>query len=383
MLISFACNKSDDANLSFDKVSGLVQKGPYLAGGEMTLTGITESLMPNGTSFTAQILDNKGTFEFRQVNLGAPYAEVKADGFYFDEVKNVNSSAQLILYALSDLSDGNNINVNVLTDLEKGRVEYLMEQGLGFTEAEAQAQQEVLAIFNISKTGMEKSERLDVSATGDDNAILLAISVILQGYQSVSGLSELLANINTDIREDGVLDSHTLGTMLINNARAIHPDQIRTNLQNRYEAMGLDITVPDFEKYVNQFIANTDYEFSGFIQYPETGNSGLNILDKNKADYAVGSYSMKAVLPEGASLKVKIKGPSWAFPAFQDNTGWIFTDWDATDQSRVFTATRSGSVDFEIMLNASHNTTSVAYTYLSVYENGDVDPTWTKTIAAK
>ena len=48
------------------------------------------------------------------------------------------------------------------------------------------------------------SEYLDISQPGDKNAILLAISVILQGYLSVAELSELLANITTDIREDGL-----------------------------------------------------------------------------------------------------------------------------------------------------------------------------------
>src|SRR3972149_4894073 len=44
---------------------------------------------------------------------------------------------------------------------------------------------------------------------------------IMQGYLPVSDLSELLANISTDIREDGILNSQTLGSILINNAKTI------------------------------------------------------------------------------------------------------------------------------------------------------------------
>lgn len=50
---------------------------------------------------------------------------------------------------------------------------------------------------------------------GDDNAILLAVSLILQGYPYTSNLSELLAKISTDIREDGVLKNPALGSILI------------------------------------------------------------------------------------------------------------------------------------------------------------------------
>jgi hypothetical protein len=230
---------------------------------------------------------------------------------------------------------------------------------------------------------MTESESLDISKSGDENAILLAISVILQGYSSVSDLSELLANVNTDIRTDGVLNSQTLGSTLINNARGIKPDQIRKNLESRYETLGMVVKVPDFEKHINQFITKTKFVFTNVIDYPVSGKYGLNILDKAKAEYLAGYYSLKAVLPEGSNIKVKISGTNWMFPAFQDNTGWEFTDWNDSDKSRIFSSTRIGEIDFRIRFENFGDTVSHTKTKIFIFENDATTPTWSKEITVK
>ena len=381
-LTIYSCDKEEDngKSLTLDKVSGFVQKGPYLNGTAVTISELTSDLTPTGKNFTSQILDNKGTFEIKNVNLTSQYVEIKADGFYFNEVSNSNSTAQLTLYALSDLSDKSSLNINALTNLEKNRVDYLVSNGMSFTEAKSQAQVEILSIFEISKNKILDSEQLDITKTGDDNAILLAVSVILQGHLSVSELSELLANISTDIREDGILNSQTLGSKLINNAKTIKLETIRTNLENRYEELGLNVTIPDFEKYVNQFIENTNFEFTGIIEYPETGKHGANILDKTKTEYTAGTYSMKAILPNGTKLMVKISGQNWYYPAFQNNTAWESSDWNDTDNSRIFTATKTGDIDFEILFESFQYSTWSNITNIFVYENNDLEPTWSKKI---
>jgi hypothetical protein len=380
--IFHSCEKEIDneTNLTLDKVSGFVQKGPFLNGTAITISELSDDLTPTGKNFTSQILDNKGTFEIRNVNLSSQYVELKADGFYFNEVSNSNSSAQLTLFALSDLSNKSTLNVNIISNLEKNRVDYLVSNGTAFSVAKNQAQTEILSIFEISSEGISESEQLDILESGDDNAILLAVSVILQGYLSVSELSELLANISTDIREDGQLNSQTLGSTLINNARTIKLADVRANLESRCEELGLATTVPDFEKFVNQFIDNTDFEFTGFIKYPETGKHGINILDKERTNYSAGTYSMNAILPEGTSLKVKLSGQNWFYRAFQDNSGWEHSDWNDTDNSRIFTATRTGEVDFEILFKSYQDTTWSNNVNIFVYENNDLEPTWSKEI---
>lgn len=373
-LLMFSCEKENNGtNLSFEKVSGYVQKGPYLNGTTITISELTSELNPTGKNFTSQIIDNKGTFEINNVNLTSQYVELIANGFYFDEVSNSNSSAQLTLFALSDLSNKSNLNVNILSSLEKNRVNYLISEGISFSDAKIQALSEILSIFEINEEGILESEQLDITKSGDDNAILLAVSVILQGYLSVSDLSELLANISTDIREDGQLNSQTLGSTLINNAQTIKLETVRTNLESRYEELGLNISVPDFEKYVSQFIDNTDFEFTGSIEFPKNGLYGPNLLDKSKTDYSTGDHSLNAILPKGTSLMVRIQGNNWFYPVSQDWSGWMKSDWNDIDNSRTFTSIKVGEIDLKILLDPGT-------TKIYVYENEDLEPTWIKEI---
>ncbi|MCF8381356.1 MAG: hypothetical protein K9H49_17415 [Bacteroidales bacterium] len=380
LFIILSCEKDNDKDtiLNYDKIRGFVQKGPYLNGTAITISELSEDLSPTGRNFSAQILDNKGTFEIKNVELNSQFVELKADGFYFNEVKNENSSAQLTLFAISDLTNKSSLNVNVLSHLEKSRVDYLISNGADFSAAKNQTINEILSIFEINKDDILESELLDITKPGDDNAILLAVSVILQGYLPVSGLSELLANISTDIREDGILNSQLLGSTLINNAKTIKLDNIRENIETRYETLGLDIVVPDFEKFVTQFIENTEFEYTGFIQYPASGKYGLNILDFTKMDYSAGTYSMNAILPEGSSLRVKISGQNWVFPAFQDNTGWEFSHWNDIDYSRIFTATRTGEIDFELRFENYQDSTWSNLIRIYVFENEATEPTFIK-----
>lgn len=380
IICTLSCEKREDSSgLSIEKISGYVQKGPYLNGTSITISELSEDLTPTGQNFSSQILDNKGTFEIRNVELSSQYVLLKADGFYFDEVKNDNSTAQLTLFALSDLTDKTSLNINVLSSLEKTRVEYLVSNGMDYSSAKKQAQSEILSIFEISKSDLSESELLDITKAGDENAILMAVSVILKGYLSVSELSELLANISTDIREDGVLNSHTLATVLINNAVLLKPDDVRKNIENRYEMLGMDIIVADFEKYVNRFIDSTSFEFSGYIEYPASGLYGTNLLDKQKTEYAEGDHSLCAILPEGTILKVTIQGNNWFYPVSQDWSGWIKTVWNDVDNSRTFLSKKTGEIDLNILLQV--DTTTFSKTNIYVYENNDVEPTWSKEIS--
>lgn len=232
-------------------ISGYVQKGPFINGTSIIITELDDSLAATGKTFTTQITDNKGTFFIKTSQLDHTNLQMMASGFYFDEVKGEKSAAQLTLFALADVSEDANINVNVLSHLEKDRVNYLINRGKSFVEAKRQAQQEILAIFRIERAEMTNSELLDISQVGYDNAILLAISAILQGNQTVAELSELLADITTDLREDGTLDSETVKAKLVQNAINLDLPQVRQNLQARYQELEVEASIPNFEQFVD------------------------------------------------------------------------------------------------------------------------------------
>lgn len=211
-------------------------------------------------SFNTQITNNEGNFAIEEVALSSDYINLRADGFYFNEVTGTPSVSQITLYALADISDSSNINVNILTHLEKPRVEYLMKNGKTFTEAKSQAQKEILAIFSIEKEDIKTSEYLSITESGTDNTILLAVSAILQGFRSESDLTELLSNISNDIKEDGTLDNAGLGSQLVGHALLLDTTAVRDNLISRYEALGTAVNFGGFGAYIREFLGQTDFD---------------------------------------------------------------------------------------------------------------------------
>ncbi len=379
--IIFACKKDKDLTISFtkEKIDGVSQKGPFVNGSSLTLYELDENFSQTGKSFNTQILDNLGSFEISNINIQNSYAKLKADGYYFNEIKNVNSSSTLTLYAISDLTNKTTVNVNLLSTLEVSRIEYLITHGSNYNSAKQQAQSEVLNIFSIHKSGIPESELLDISQDGDNNAILLAVSLIIQGYRTEAELAQLLGDISTDIRQDGILNSSSLGSSLINDAKLLSLTNIRSNLENKYLSLGASTTIPNFEKYINHFIDSTNFIFNKFIQYPFIVNSKQNLIKDSIFTVTGGvQYSIGAYLPIGTSLKILVKGSAgnslsgsgvWS----TQNIGWTYNNY--FPDSMVFKAIGNNqTVDIPFQLGPP---TSLDFL---IYENNSEIPTGNKTV---
>ena len=375
------------APITKDKVSGYVQKGPYLNGTSVTIYELDANLNQTGKTFNTQISNNYGLFELSNISFASQFVELKADGYYFNEVSGSNSASPITLYALVDLTDKSSININLLTHLERDRVKSLISKGSAFSAAKKQAQKEVLQLFNISKDTIAASETLDLSRDGEDNGILLAVSSILQGNRTEAELSELLANMISDIKVNGTLITGTSGSALINTAKTLDTTKITTNLQDKYTALGVTATVPGCATYIANFINSTTYQPTETITYPATGPSGINVLDKDVTTYPIRTFiSMAATLPKGYTLKVKITGVSnnWGYDA-AGSTGWQWTDYDPATHSRIFTSNTTGTINLKLMLLGSGpqmigSTPQDGKVTFDVYENGSVTPSWTKIV---
>ncbi len=382
------CNHSDSSGTESSDIasstepmiktlSGAVQKGPYLNGTSLTFFELSETLSQTGKSYNAQIKDNSGNYSLNDIAFTSNYVMIKADGFYYDEVTGKVSESLLPLYALSDIEDKTTVNVNLMSHMEKDRIEYLMENGSAFTEAKAQAQQEILHIFSISKTDLPESELLNITEAGDNNGVLLAVSLILQGLRTTAELSELLANIATDIRTDGELNSAQLGTMLINDIARMNLEKIRTNLEARYLEIGLPITIPPFEQFVDAFIQNTTYIRTSGITYPETGAYGVNLLGTQTSFIIEGELcklSFSAYVPERSSLIIKIVPPTPDYAikyTTTDFTGWKYEQFYSDKKIDIqLSAVEFDMVcDMEVKVYINPGTYKVEY-----YENGSATP---------
>lgn len=377
LLVFSSCkkdNKDEKTLITRDKINGFIQKGPFLNGTSIGIFELDKTYTLTGKSFTTQIVDNSGFFQIVNLSFASQFLLFKADGYYFNEISGKNSSSPITLYTLTDITNKSSINVNILSNLEKSRIEYLLSTGKSFTIAKKQAEQEILKIFSITKPDIEDSDLLNISQDGDDNAILLAISLIIQGYRTEADMTELIANISTDIRLDGVLDSTSLGSLLINDAKLLNLNQIRTTIENRYANLGMTVTIPNFEKYVNIFIDSTNYQVTNNIVYPEFSAYGENILFKDKTTF-ISNLSLAANLPNGTSLKIIIKNGMWYYRASPNGPiNWSISEYNDSLQQQTFMATDWGkNCDLSIQFEPGSHT-------IEYYENNAITPTRTKTI---
>ena len=372
-----------DAKATYD-LQGYAQKGPFINGTAITVSELDSTLAATGKNFTTQITDNKGTFAIKNIELQSEYVQLMANGFYFDEAQGEKSTAQLTLFALANLADtSNTVNVNLLSHLEKDRVRYLMQdENKSFATAKKQAQKEVLAIFGIEKEGIAASENLDITQEGDDNAILLAISVILQGYDgNVGNLSELLANISGDLEKDGLLNDSTSGSSLINNTVYLDLATIRKNVIDRYQELGHAIVVGDFEKYVQQFVASTKFTITRRIEYPDRGFYGENVLAGDKNVYQAGQYSLAADLPVGSGLKVVVRSMpnseqyGWSYALSSENNYQVAIDWSNGALLTLQTIDSGKKCDLQFFLSSNGLPVTI-----ELYESGATTPTKIKQI---
>ena len=242
--------------INLTSLNGQAQKGPFNNGTAINIAELTNTLSPTGRNFSTAITDNTGRFAVANVQLESPYVELRANGYYFNEVSNEISSGQLTLFALSNLTGKTSLNVNIITHLEKNRMVTLMsgDNPKTFAQAKLQAQEEVFAVFDYSRADVPESELLDISQGGAANGKLLAMSAIIQGDLTVGQMSQLLANISTDIASDGTLDDTNLRNTLIENSKNLDMAEVRSHLEAHYSSLGISATIPDFETEIDQFL---------------------------------------------------------------------------------------------------------------------------------
>ncbi|MCX6180491.1 MAG: hypothetical protein NT150_01000 [Bacteroidetes bacterium] len=395
MLVLFSCKKENVDDKKDDNqnnnnttspqqytVKGVVQKGPFVSGTEIELNEMTSAFVQTGKSFKSTIKDDKGSFELKDITLVSGYVLLSADGYYFNEVSGAASSGKLNLQCVADLSDSATVNVNILTHLQKDRILYLIEHdSKTFAQAKAQASQELLDIFSIPMPSGMTASLGDISQSGEVNGIILAMAVVMQGYNSTADLTQFLSNFSTDIREDGTLNSPTLQTQLINAAKLINKSEIRTNIENKYLDLGVtSAVIPDFETYVDLFASSTSFLFTDTVVYPQSSTGyGTNILNLEDSTFLSSTVAgITANVPKGGKLKIKITAKEtnlWSVNVGYSNGYWTNENFNFGEKSQVFTInTAEVLADFKIAFEASGSAK------IEIFENGATTPTRTKYV---
>ena len=255
---------SEALAVSLDSLAGYSQKGPFLKGSTVYLYELSDgrTLKQTSGNFTSSISRDDGYYKFNARDLVSQYALIVVDGHYRNEVTGRNSETAIKLKAISDVhKHSTGANVNILTHLEYERVYYLVtKKKMTVSAAKRQAQREILKQFNIELDGTTDSENMDVFGDTDADAALLAISILLQGNRSEADMSALLTEISNDMAQDGEWDevdrSETFKSEIADWALQADSDTLLKVFRKHVKDwnLGGDTTVPDFEKYVRNYI---------------------------------------------------------------------------------------------------------------------------------
>jgi outer membrane murein-binding lipoprotein Lpp len=306
------------STLAVVELNGSVFKGSFLRGSLLFLYELDTNLNQTGRSFNTTIDDDYGNFDLKAQNLSGKLVRVVGDGFYWNEVLNENSSTRISLTGICKIDSNETVNVNVLTHLERARVEYLYNtKKLSFDSAKSQAVREVLKAFGFENTGIKRAEKVGVVGISDDSKILLAISTLMQGYRTESEVTQIMNDFANDIKKDGTLDDATIGNDLETHLYYTDTTAVLNNFKVKYRKLYNADTVNSVDlRFIKNFQNNTAYaKDKDLIEFPENSYSysEKNILNPNNnsvfydVNGGMNRFSIACTIKrKGLNLKIEL-----------------------------------------------------------------------------
>lgn len=201
-------NNGGTTGTTYKIENGAFQKGPFVAGTTVTIQELDDDLKATGKSYTTTT-DAVGRFSID--NVKTRFVEVFANGFYFDELTNQNSSAPITLRAVLDLTvSSSKPSVNTLTTMQTERLREVKASGKTFQQAESDSKNAVLSVFNLPANAVTRLDSINLTgASAADEALLRATVALLQVASNKGGsfgaeLTDLIAKLATDLKDDGL-----------------------------------------------------------------------------------------------------------------------------------------------------------------------------------
>ena len=301
IFVSFAivsCSEKDDF---FDEpftpqtydVQGKVEKGPFISGSEISIQPMDAKLQVLGSLFNTAITDDLGNFMLGSKEFSTPYAEFMANGYFFNEVKGELSNGTLTLRALVDLQDNTTVNVNILTHLKYSRIKNLVSSGKNYTEANKQAQKELLTAFGLANLTDKDVSSFSIISGTDESAALIAISSLLLMERTEAALTEYLSKLSSDFGKNGTFSEDIQSQISKDKYKlAMFLSDIKDNVISRYDNLGVNVSVK---------------ELSHFIDWNNDGVAGNELLKENQT---VTLEKTSLQIPnEGGKYSININSP--------------------------------------------------------------------------
>ena len=314
-----AGGSSDDSGIYAIKdldVAGVSQKGPFVKGSAVTVQGIDcKTVELTHEIFEGSVKSDKGDFGVDDVNLSVSCALFEVTGHYFNEVTGKKSAGEVTLHALSDLSDRKHVNINMLTELEYRRVMHLVsEEHMDFADAKKQAEKEVLAAFGI-KGDFDNFEDLTIFEGGDGNAVLLAVSVMMQAETDEAGLAKRIDKFADSFAETGKWKDDETKAVIEKWQVAATADGTLDSIRKNVESLGYADVVPAFEKFVEAFQSSSSVtprsSSSSKVPEPAEESSSSSANADAGSEYDASANTLKDLRDGQIYRTVKIAGQVW------------------------------------------------------------------------
>ncbi|MCQ2097094.1 MAG: hypothetical protein MJY87_04015 [Fibrobacter sp.] len=187
-------------------VMGVAEKGPYAKDGAVTIYGLDSAFGKTKNTFKGKISDDAGSFSIAGVTLENQYAIVEANGFFMNEMTGKKTSGtKTTLGALVDLSDKDTVkvNVNVLTELEKARALYLVQnEKYNVPAAKKRATKEILSALGVKSDSVSATE-LTLMGKDAETVGLYFASIALLGDLSPSKFNNRMEELSESFAVTG------------------------------------------------------------------------------------------------------------------------------------------------------------------------------------
>lgn len=273
------------------KVTGNVEKGPFINGSKITAQALDENYNLTGQVYQSIVVEDDGSFNLGEIKLNSPYVLLTADGYYFNEVYGELSTGQISMQSLVNLTANKQANINVLTHLKAQRMMQLLKNsGLAFDEADKQVQKEVLKNFGLERYAEKDVCNFSIASGTEEAGALIVVSSTLLRERTDAELTEYLAKLSAEFKAEGTFTENTKKD-LRESSILLRVDDIADHIISRYKKiLGIEVTVPN----LNYFI---DWDGDGIAgNEPDAGEKMELTLDKTEV-----------VLPaEGGTVRVKI-----------------------------------------------------------------------------
>ncbi len=372
------------------EIVGKIEKGAFAKGSILYMYELDSTLTQTGRSFNSTIIDSYGSFDVKLKNMKGRLCRIVADGFYFNEITGLNSTSRISLTGITKIDSSEQINLNVLTHLERPRVEYLMKTGKTFAVAKAQAVTEVLNAFGIANPGIQRSEKINLIGSAKRNNILLAISTMLVGFRSDGDLTENLNDIAQDLKTDGVISNVSLGNDIESHLYYMDTVAVLHNVKAKYTGLIADSILNKINlQYINTFKQNTNYtKTSDLIAYPKesvTVWNEKNALAESALSGKNNYFGITANLSSPAlKLRVELTVNKFGDPStlyipgidLASTSGWK-VQTSADYKTVTLTSTTHGLIKSYM---SSGNFFDKVQINIKVYENGTATPTKVYTV---